>query len=232
LKPFVASEKFTQPCSYMPQLVIFKKLYTDIVASYESEISSTQAVPANEQSSKQHLPEVYPPLDFPSGFPAFQHTQQHSHDLEIPLFFPDGKKNNCNLADWRHLYTLGAGQRGITMQGSSSQNVAGKGWPSFSHCSLASSKADADKSSQPQPPFTLLNDHRLKFITKLEIASFPQICHRILNILEIQNCLLHLAITWQNILGKQLTSCNVLRQSQIQKWRRQLLSIYSSSSCM
>jgi hypothetical protein len=130
------------------------------------------------------------------------------------------------------LYTLGAGQRGITMQGSSSQNVAGKGWPSFSHCSLASSKADADKSSQPQPPFTLLNDHRLKFITKLEIASFPQICHRILNILEIQNCLLHLAITWQNILGKQLTSCNVLRKSQIQKWRRQLLSIYSSSSCM
>jgi len=33
-----------------------------------------------------------------------------------------------------------------TMQGSSSQNVAGKGCPCFSHCSLASSNADADKS--------------------------------------------------------------------------------------
>jgi hypothetical protein len=72
----------------------------------------------------------------------------------------------------------------------------------------------------------------------LEIASFPQICqnrtevHSILNILEIQNYLLHPAITWQNILGKQLTSCNVLRKAQIQRWRRQLLSIYSPSSCM
>ncbi len=152
----------------MPQSVIFKKLYTDIVASYESEISSTQAVPANEQSSKRHLPEAYPHLDFPSGSPAFQHTQQHSYDLEIPLLFPDGKKNNRNLADRRHLYSIGAGQRGITMQGSSSQNVAGKGWPSFSHCSLASSKADADKSSQPQPPFSMTTDWNSTLNWKLQ----------------------------------------------------------------